>query len=76
MVSSVSLQIKVDDSVDCAVINKQYWNLIDWFYGRTTNICVTTITDSADKKNQYGLYQDIFLHRISESKRNIIRILL
>lgn len=37
---------RIETSRGCDVNNPQFWNLINWFFQRTTNVAVTAIMDN------------------------------
>lgn len=54
--------IDIETSSDCVVKNIKYWKLLNWFYGKSTEILVTSIIDpdSKDLKKSHEFLTGFF----------------
>lgn len=57
----------LNESYECNTMSNKHWNLIQWFYGKTDQICVTFIVDSSGK-SQYLRLQDKILRELFQSR--------
>lgn len=56
-----------NDTSKCNVTNRKFWDLMEWFYGRTSNVFVTHLAaNPEDVMNHF--YPDVFLKAILKSE--------
>lgn len=54
------------DTNTCRVTNRKFWDFMEWFYGRKSNVHVTHIVENAqDSFSHY--YPDVFINAILRS---------
>ena len=58
--------ILVIESNICRVTNRKYWDLMEWFFGRTSNVYVTHIAEHPDDTTNH-FYPDVFMKAILKS---------
>lgn len=49
----------LNETSECITMGNEYWNLIQWFYGKTDQIFVTFIADTPGKKQQLWMQDEI-----------------
>lgn len=58
--------ILVTEANICRVTNRKYWDLMEWFFGRTSNVYVTHIAEHPDDITNH-FYPDVFMKSILKS---------
>lgn len=66
----------LNETSECYTMSNDYWNLIQWFYGKTNQIFVTFIADAPGKKQHLWMQDEILseLFRSRDPKKILIRL--